>query len=173
MVHNLSRRLFWLTSLAMVFMTLSYLIWMAGMIADPAKFADQFPYLPKATVLSRSKVFVVVVVFALEMAHLIFAFDQMRWLFGRYLEGQVLTAVAAGHIWRIGQALVAIGFIVPVILPPQHVILSADNPVGQRVVRWVLSSDNLIILLTGGLLTVIGWAMTEAARAAKENEGFV
>jgi hypothetical protein len=55
----------------------------------------------------------------------------------------------------------------------QVLALSWTNPPGQKMLQIGLSSDSLGFLVAGGLLTVIGWVMREAARIKAENEGFV
>ena len=97
----------------------------------------------------------------------------MRGLFALYRRGQILTDAAAERIRRIGAALVVLAVAGTLLHTAQALLLTIDNPAGQRHLVLSLSSDSLGFLLSGGLLVVIGWAMREAARAAAENASFV
>ena len=51
--------------------------------------------------------------------------------------------------------------------------LTSNNPPGQRALSVRLSSADIFLFFTAGLLITIGWAMSEATRIAEENKGFV
>ena len=53
----------------------------------------------------------------------------------------------------------------------QTLVLSWQAP--QRLLTIALDDGTLGFALAAGLLTVIGWAIREAADAKAENEGFV
>lgn len=53
------------------------------------------------------------------------------------------------------------------------VALSWDAPAGQKQLAISVSSDMLLMLLVGAVLTLVGWALAEAAAIAEENAQFV
>lgn len=53
------------------------------------------------------------------------------------------------------------------------VVLSWNAPAGQKQVAISVSSDMLLMLLVGAVLTLFGWALAEAAAIAEENAQFV
>lgn len=99
--------------------------------------------------------------------------DQMRRLFGCYKTGAVLTNQSARFIQRIGVGCMAVALAQMVLIPIQSLILTYANPVGERAISVGLNSDMLGFLIVAGMMTVIGWAMGEAAAAANENKGFI
>ncbi len=53
------------------------------------------------------------------------------------------------------------------------VVLSWNAPSGQKQLAISVSSDMLLMLLVGAVLTLVGWALTEAAAIAEENAQFI
>jgi hypothetical protein len=53
------------------------------------------------------------------------------------------------------------------------VVLSWNAPAGQKQLAISVSSDMLLMLLVGAVLTLVGWALTEAAAIAEENAQFI
>ncbi len=53
------------------------------------------------------------------------------------------------------------------------VVLSWNAPAGQKQLAISVSSDMLLMLLVGAVLTLVGWALTEAAALAEENAQFI
>lgn len=98
---------------------------------------------------------------------------QMRQLFGCYKTGAVLTDRSARLIQRIGVGFMGIALVQLALFPVQGIILTWANPVGERALSIGVNSDTLGFLIAAGLMTVIGWAMGEAAQVDAENKGFV
>ena len=74
-------------------------------------------------------------------------------------------------ILTIGRALLAVAAFT-IAVPTLHaLILSWNAP--QRVLSIALDSGTLGFAIAAGLLTVIGWAMREAAAVKAENAAFV
>ncbi len=141
--------------------------------SDPAFLAARFADLPAATTVGPVKALLVIAAGALALPVLLAALWQMRALFRRYGAGEILTDACARHVLRIGQMLVALAALGVAIPTLQRLILTWDNPVGQKVLAIGLSSDTMGFLLAGGLLFVVGWVMGEAARVAADNAGFI
>ena len=52
-------------------------------------------------------------------------------------------------------------------------VLSWNAPAGQKQLAVSVSSDMLLMLLVGAVLTLVGWALAEAAAIAEENAQFI
>ena len=104
---------------------------------------------------------------------LLLALDLLRRLFARYRDGDVLTEGSAVLIRQAGKALLAVAALKIAVQPVQSVLLTWQSTPGSRQVSIGIGQAEIGFLLTAGLLTVIGWAMTEAAQIAEENRAFV
>lgn len=104
---------------------------------------------------------------------ILYVLGQMFGLFGLYAAGETLTPLCARHISRIGSGLLVSALLEIVTRPAQIVLLSLANPPGERVLAVSLQGADLGLVLAGGLLVTIGWAMGDAVRAAEENRSFV
>lgn len=104
---------------------------------------------------------------------LLLTLNEMRKLFGAYVEGEVLTESCAHRIQRIGQGFLALAVVPFILRPIQTVLLTLANPPGERSLAIGLDSDMIFFALSGGLIMVIGWAMREASDVAAENKSFV
>lgn len=172
-IRRLSRWLQLGTTLAMLILPLIVTLGLAMALADPYSLSQHFPGLPDGTILTRATATVALLIGASMLIPALFALSQMRRLFSLYLAGEVLSPACAAHIRRIGLSFVTLagmGVLLPTL---QILVLTATNPAGQRAFSIAISSDSIGFLLAGGLLTVIGHSMVEAARAAEENAGFV
>lgn len=97
----------------------------------------------------------------------------MRALLSLYSMGDVLGQDAALRIRRIGTLLLALAIWGVLSHTLTVVALTWPNPPGERSLSIAFSNTDLFLFLAAGLMSVIGWAMTEAARIADENRGFV
>ncbi len=104
---------------------------------------------------------------------LMWALDTLRRLFARYKIGDILTEPSARLIRQTGKALFLLAVLKFAVQPIQSLLLTWQSPPGSRAISLTVSQAEIGFLLAAGLLTVIGWAMTEAARAADENRSFV
>ena len=97
----------------------------------------------------------------------------MRALLALYATGDVLGQDAALRIRRIGQSLLALAVWSVLSHTLNVAALTWNNPPGTRALSVAFSNSDLFLFLAAGLITVIGWAMFEAARVADENRSFV
>jgi hypothetical protein len=98
---------------------------------------------------------------------------QLWVLFGEYLRGEVFSARALACLRRFGALLLVLAFAQPLAQALMTVALSWDNPPGQRVLNIAVSSNDYALVLGALVFVAIARVMTEAARVAEENEGFV
>ncbi|MXQ09418.1 hypothetical protein GQ651_16345 [Alphaproteobacteria bacterium GH1-50] len=131
------------------------------------------PDVPVTDALSDNAVLLALAPAAIGVAAMCFVLWQMQALFRLFSEGQALTMPAALRIRRIGLGLLVAGLAGPVLRPLQILILTSANPPGERMLALGIGSSDVGLLLAAGLLTVIGWAMADAAWVAEENRGFV
>ncbi len=142
-------------------------------VAAPDLITGDFPGIPIASTPSPATIVLAGLMGFLPMAAMIYALVQMRGLFGRYRQGEILTAICALHIKGIGQGLVAGAALGVIANSLQIVILTWANPPGQRVLAIGIETDTIGFLLSGALMILIGRVMAEAARVADENRSFV
>lgn len=98
---------------------------------------------------------------------------QLWRLFGEYLRGAVFSPRALACLRRFGALLLALAVAQPLSHTLMSVAVSWDNPPGQRVVVLTLGSNDYALVLGALVFMAIARVMTEAARVAEENEGFV
>lgn len=98
---------------------------------------------------------------------------QLRRLFGAFARGSIFSTDSGDALLRAGAGVAALAVIDIAVRAAQSVLVSWSNPPGERALAIGLSEATLLGLLMGGLMTVVGWALTEAARLARENEAFV
>ncbi|MBP9047146.1 MAG: DUF2975 domain-containing protein, partial [Tabrizicola sp.] len=99
------------------------------------------------------------------------ALRRMVQLFGAYRDGEVLSRDNADTILRIGRNLLIVAAFTVLVPTLQTLILSWSA--AQRMLSIGLDQGTLGFLMAAGLLTVIGWAMREAAAVKAENAAFV
>jgi amino acid transporter len=139
---------------------------------DPASLIARFPLLPPGVFVSPLQGTLVAAVAVCSLLPLVGAFLAMRRLFSRYRRGEILTDACADDIRLTGQALIFVAAATVLVPMLQLLILSWNTP-GGRILSIGIDGGALGFLLSGAMLTVIGWVMREAARAADENRGFV
>ena len=170
-LQRLSETLYWTTLALSVVLPLIVLYYAGKGVADPGSLLTQAPVLPADLVVTRAQAGLVAAVTLLSVLPMIAALRAMTRLFDRYRMGEVLSQANAATILTIGRALLAVAAFT-VAVPTLHaLILSWNAP--QRVLSIALDSGALGFAIAAGLLTVIGWAMAEAAHVKAENEGFV
>lgn len=87
--------------------------------------------------------------------------------FGR---GQPFAPAAAQGLRAFGLGVVICAVLKPVCAAALSVLLTWDGP---KALALSLSSDTLLLLLLGAVMTLMGWALSEAAALAEENAQFV
>jgi len=97
----------------------------------------------------------------------------LKRLFQGYAAGAIFTVAAARQLRQCALALMVLGLETPFCSMLLSLALSFDLPPGSRSLVLSLSSNDLTLLIIGGLLLVIARIMGEAARLAEENAGFV
>jgi len=98
---------------------------------------------------------------------------QLWTLFGEYLRGNVFGARALTCFRRFATLLFVLSVAKPLGTALMSIAISWDNPPGQRQLLVSVNSNDYVLVLGALVCMAIAHVMTEAARVAEENEGFV
>jgi hypothetical protein len=170
-LQSLSGILYWVALALSVALPLLVLVYAGKWVSDPASLLPLAPGLPPGTVVTPTQAGLVAAVALVSVLPMVAALRGMVRLFDRYRDGDVLSAENADTILRIGRAMLLVALFTVLTPTLQTLILSWTAP--ERTLSIAFDSGTLGFLLAAGLLTVIGWAMREAAAVKAENEGFV
>jgi hypothetical protein len=170
-LQSLSGVLYWVALALSVVLPLLVLVYAGKWVTDPASMLHLAPGLPPETRVTPTQAALAAAVALVSVLPLVAALRGMVRLFGRYRDGDVLSAENADTILQIGRAMLLVALFTVLTPTLQTLILSWIAP--QRTLSITLDSGTLGFLMAAGLLTVIGWAMREAAAVKAENAGFV
>ena len=112
-------------------------------------------------------------VVAVSVALGLYALWQVWHLFAAYGRGVVFGPEASDRLRRLAWALMATALVRPLTKTVVVLLLTLNNPPGQRQLVISLAWEDYLSLLFGGLLFAMSWAMAEARRIEQENAGFV
>ncbi len=148
-----------------------------GLILNPAWFdvavSNAFSALNIASGITPAKRLGLICLMAAPLAITLYGLWHLRLLFAAYRDGRIFGDEAPAHLFKVGLAMAGNAASVIIVHSLGSLILTWDNPPGSRQFAINLSSDSYTLILTGGLLIVIGWVMREAARISDENRQFV
>lgn len=170
-LQTLSGILYWVALVLSVALPLVVLLYAGNWVTDPASLAGISPDLPPETPVTMLQAGLVAGVALVSVLPMVAALRGMVRLFARYREAEVLSVENAETILQIGRAMVLVALFTVITPTLRTLILSWNAP--QKTLSIGLDSGTLGFLMAAGLLTVIGWAMREAAAVKAENAGFV
>ncbi len=170
-LQTLSGILYWVALVLSVALPLVVLLYAGNWVTDPASLAGRSPDLPPETPVTTLQAGLVAGVALVSVLPMVAALRGMVRLFARYREADVLSVENAETILQIGRAMVLVALFTVITPTLRTLILSWNAP--QKTLSIGLDSGTLGFLMAAGLLTVIGWAMREAAAVKAENAGFV
>ncbi len=147
------------------------LVYAAQGVTDPTSLLSRAPMVPPETPITQGQAGLVAAIGILAVLPMVAALRSMARLFDRYRIGDVLSHANADSILRIGRNLLLVAVFTVLVPTLQTLILSWNAP--QKTLSIGLDGGTLGFLMAAGVLTVIGWAMREAAAVKAENEGFV
>lgn len=96
---------------------------------------------------------------------------QLKGLFGCYAKGKIFTADNTTYIRRTALAFLGIAFISILVSTATTLVLTANNPVGHRILSLTFGTQQISDILTGLVLVVIAWIMDEG-RKLKEDADY-
>jgi Protein of unknown function (DUF2975) len=170
-LRNLSGFLYWIALVLSVVLPLVVLLYAGKAVTDPASLLSRVPMVAPGTEVTVPQAGLVAAIALVAVLPLVAALRAMARLFARYRDGEVLSPANADTILQIGRMLVLVAIFTVLVPTLQTLILSWNAP--QKTLAIGLDGGTLGFLMVAGLLTVIGWAMREAAAVKAENEGFV
>jgi hypothetical protein len=170
-LQSLSGILYWVALVLSVVLPLLVLVYAGKGVTEPASLLSRAPSVPPGTVVTPAQAGLVAAVALVAVLPMVAALRGMVRLFSRYREAKVLSPENAETILRIGRAMLLVALFTVLVPMLQTLILSWNAP--QKTLAIGLDGGTLGFLMAAGLLTVIGWAMREAAAVKAENEGFV
>ncbi len=95
------------------------------------------------------------------------------WLFRNLRGGAVFVTETGTRIHRVGLAILLLPFVSIVSGGASTVITSWNNAPGEREIAVAISSVDVVMLVAGAMLLLLGWAMAKATSIADENRQFV
>ena len=114
-----------------------------------------------------------VLISAVPLAILAYGLNEVRLIFRDFGRGETVSQTLARRLERFGAAVALQGLVNPVVATLLGLALTLGNPPGQRVLAISLASHDVVSVLVGLLVIGVGAVMREAARIARENEGFI
>lgn len=170
---RIARPLSYLTTLALVGYPLAMIVIALSGYLSEAQLRANFNTIAVSEQITPAVWVILGAIAAVSVALVMVALWNMRALLLLYVTGDVLGPNAAQRIRRIGHCLLALAIWGTIAHTLEVAALTWNNPVGTRALSVAFSNTDLFLFLAAGLMTVIGWAMSEAANVAAENRGFV
>jgi Protein of unknown function (DUF2975) len=170
-IIRLSHWLYWAAMILAYLLPLVVALVILRGFFDPETLLRQYPTLDAGTPVTLLQGALVAAVAVVAVLPMVAAFLAMGSLFNRYRRGEVLSDGSAADILRIGRAMLFVA--AATVLVPTLQVLILSWGAGQKTLQIAVDGSTLGFLLSAGLLTVIGWAMREAAQVKAENEGFI
>jgi hypothetical protein len=168
---RLSQALYWTALVLSVLLPLLVLLYAGKAVSDPASLPTLVRDLPPQVAVTRLQAGLAALVALAAVLPMVAALRAMARLFSCYQTGDILSDANAATILSIGRALLLVSLFTVLAPTLQTLILSWNAP--QKTLSIGLDGGTLGFAMAAGLLTLIGWAMAEAARIKAENEGFV
>ena len=170
-LKRVSASLYWAALVLSVALPVIVLIYAAKGVTDPASLLSHVRGLPEGTPVTPAQAGLVAAVALIAVLPTVAALRGMVRLFGSYRDGDVLSDGNAATILQIGRSLLLVAACTVLVPTLQTLILSWNAP--QKQLSIGVDGGTLGFVMAAGLLTVIGWALREAARVKAENEAFV
>jgi|GEM_PF-1267945 len=101
------------------------------------------------------------------------AVRNVRQLFNRFQRLEFFSPRTLDNVVSFGVWLIAFAVADLISDPLRSILLTYDNPPGQRVLSITLEGKEVFLLVLGALMLLFGWILREAAQIADENRQFV
>lgn len=109
----------------------------------------------------------------LHLAVLTYALFAIAGIFRMFAAGDWLSPEISARLHRFGLALLLFGASTPLVRTLLTLIITFQNPPGQRMLAVGLSGNDFVIALIGVLMVMLGYALKEAAAIAEDNRQIV
>jgi hypothetical protein len=172
---NLARTALWMSraaSAALIAVIVAYVVlWLEPGAARRA-LSEMLPGIAAVGV-TTAQLWVGAVLGVLPVAILAAALWELRAFFALYSGGNVFPPLAGDRLRRLGLWLILLALAAFLIRCGASVLYSWQLGEGHRQLAISISSSDIVLLLFGGLLRMIGRILAEAGRVAEENRLFV
>lgn len=109
----------------------------------------------------------------LHLGILAYALFAIAGIFRVFAAGDWLSPGISARLHRFGVALILFGASTPVVRALMTLIVTLQNPEGQRTLAISFSGNDFVIALIGVLMVMLGYAFREAAAIAEDNRQIV
>ncbi|MCE7999213.1 MAG: DUF2975 domain-containing protein [Rhodobiaceae bacterium] len=103
----------------------------------------------------------------------LFALYNLQKLFSLYAIGKFFEPANVRCFRNMGWALVAVVPVDILFNAALSVLLSFDQPAGERMLAVSMSSDDIGLAVVGAVIIIVSWVMAEAVKLAEENAQIV
>lgn len=160
-------------ALAILFLLINVLLWVMPEWAEYV--ARSLSGLPPSTPLTLTAGTRLVggALSTLHLAVLVYALFAIAGIFRMFAAGEWLHPHISTRLHRFGLALLVFGASTPLVRALMTVIVTLQNPEGQRMLAVGFSSNDFVIALIGVLMVMLGYALSEAAAIAEDNRQIV
>lgn len=114
-----------------------------------------------------------VAVSVIPAALIIYALLQVRRLLAGYRQGEIFSPGAAQRLGRIGWSIIALAPLTVLTEVIGRALVAYDPATGAGSFEVSVGDGEIVALILGALLVVIGRVLDEAARIAEENDAFI
>ena len=104
---------------------------------------------------------------------LLYGLWRLQALFCAYRRGELFEARTTSHLKTFSICILLYLILQPFTEAALTALVTSGNPEGERMVAISVSSDDIHIMLLGGLLLVVAWVLNEGAKAVRENRMIV
>ena len=109
----------------------------------------------------------------LQLGILTVGFWAMAAVFKRFAQGDALHPEIGKNVKRFGKSLLLFGMLSPFMRTLMALAITVDNPKGQQLLIISFASTDIVVVLVGILLIMLGLALQEAAMIAEDNRQIV
>ncbi|WP_020394664.1 hypothetical protein [Thiolinea disciformis] len=108
-----------------------------------------------------------------QLGLLTLGFWAMATVFERFAQGDNLHPDIGKYVQRFGKTLLLFGMLSPFMRTLLALAITLDNPQGQHFLIISFASTDIVVVLVGILLVMLGYALQQAALVAEENRQIV
>lgn len=171
---RVSRTMQWFCLLALAVIVVGATFGAVRSLVDPGTIAEFYAGAGLlAERITRTQVVLAMLVNAPNLVLIAYALIALWKLFGAFRAGDLVSRATATLMRRAGGAFVLAAVWGVIAHTLSLLVLTINNPEGQRQLSIVLSSDQFFPLLLAGVLFAIGHVLSIAAAIDDENRAFV
>lgn len=113
------------------------------------------------------------VVHMIPAAVAMYGFQELRRLFELYANGEIFSLGCVKHLKNFARALLVYAVASPAAMAAISMVITMNNPPGERALSITISSNDLVTLFVGGVFVAIARVMAEGHRLAEDNAAIV